>query len=115
MYSTWQASIRAMIGAGSEIGTVFVGRRPSGEIWSPQLQAEPERDWILVRMLSSGLETRFNRLGEVDTMRRLYVHGTPYEEQIGRPVSHGCIRMRNSELIRLYNHVVPGTIVTIIN
>ena len=110
--------IRAMIGAGCEIGTVFVGRRPSGEIWSPQLaQAEPERDWILTRILwLSGLESRFNRLGEVDTMRRfIYIHGTPYEEQIGRPVSHGCIRMCNSELIQLYDHVVPGTIVTIIN
>ena len=110
--------IRAKIGSGCEIGTVFVGRRPTGEIWSPQLaQAEPERDWILTRILwLSGLEKCFNRLGKVDTMRRfIYIHGTPYEDQIGQPASHGCIRMRSSDLLQLYDHVVPGTVVTIIN
>ena len=110
--------IRAKIGSGCEIGTVFVGRRPTGEIWSPRLaQSEPERDWILTRILwLSGLEARFNRLGTVDTMRRfIYIHGTPYEDQIGSPQSHGCIRMRSSELVQLYDDVVAGTIVTINN
>lgn len=108
--------IRAKIGAGCEIGTVFVGRRPTGEIWTPRLAlAEPDRDWILTRILwLSGLETRFNRLGSVDTMRRfIYIHGTPHEDQIGRPESHGCIRMHSSDLVELYDHVVAGTIVTI--
>lgn len=108
--------IRAKIGSGCEIGTVFVGRRPTGEIWSPVLaHSEPGRDWILTRILwLSGLETSFNRLGSVDTMRRfIYIHGTPYEDQIGRPQSHGCIRMCGSDLVQLYDHVVAGTIVTI--
>ena len=110
--------IRAKIGSGCEPGTVFVGRRPSGEIWSSRLaRAEPERDWILTRILwLSGLETRFNRLGTVDTMRRyIYIHGTPYENQMGSPVSHGCIRMRSSDLLQLYDHVAVGTVVTINN
>ena len=110
--------IRAKIGSGCEIGTVFVGRRPTGEICSPRLaQAEPGRDWILTRILwLSGLEKRFNRLGKVDTMRRfIYIHGTPYEDQIGRPASHGCIRMRSIDLLQLYDQVIPGTIVTITN
>lgn len=110
--------IRAKIGSGCEIGTVFVGRRPTGEIWSPRLaQAEPGRDWILTRILwLSGLETRFNRLGMVDTMRRfIYIHGTPYEDRIGNPESHGCIRMRGSELVQLYDQVDVGTVVTINN
>ncbi len=108
--------IRAAIGAGCEVGSVFVGRRATGEIWSDELaQAEPERDWILSRILwLSGQETGINRLANVDTMRRfIYIHGTPYEEQIGRPVSHGCIRMCNADLIDLYERVGPGTIVTI--
>jgi lipoprotein-anchoring transpeptidase ErfK/SrfK len=108
--------IRAVIGAGHDAGSVFVARRPTGEIWSDELaQAEPERDWILSRILwLSGLEPGINRLENVDTMRRyIYIHGTPYEEEIGCPVSHGCIRMRNADLIELYERVGPGTIVTI--
>ncbi|MFW2439871.1 MAG: L,D-transpeptidase family protein [Arenicellales bacterium] len=108
--------IRAAIGAGCEAGSVFVGRRPTGEIWSAELaQAEPDRDWILSRILwLSGLQPGVNRLANVDTMRRyIYIHGTPCEEQIGHPVSHGCIRMRNDDLIDLYEKVGPGTIVTI--
>ncbi len=108
--------IRAAIGAGCVTGTVFVGRRPTGEVWSAELaQLEPERDWILSRILwLSGLEPGINRLENVDTMRRyIYIHGTPYEDEIGRPVSHGCIRMRNADLIDLYERVSPGTIVTI--
>ena len=108
--------IRAKIGSGCEIGTVFVGRRPTGEIWSPLLaQSEPGRDWILTRILwLSGLETSFNRLGPVDTMRRfIYIHGTPYEDQIGSPQSHGCIRMCSSDLVQLFDLVAVGTTVTI--
>jgi lipoprotein-anchoring transpeptidase ErfK/SrfK len=108
--------IRAVIGAGNDAGSVFVARRPTGEIWSEELaQAEPDRDWILSRILwLSGLEPGINRLENVDTMRRyIYIHGTPYEKEIGHPVSHGCIRMRNDDLIDLYERVGPGTIVTI--
>ncbi len=108
--------IRAAIGAGCVTGTVFVSRRPTGEVWSAELaQLEPERDWILSRILwLSGLEPGVNRLANVDTMRRyVYIHGTPYEDEIGSPVSHGCIRMRNADVIELYERVSPGTQVTI--
>lgn len=108
--------IRAKIGAGSPSGTVFVGRRPTGETWSPQLDREhPGRDWILTRILwLSGLEPGFNRLANVDTMRRfIYIHGTPHDDDIGEPVSHGCIRMRNEDIVELFDRVEVGTHVTI--
>ena len=109
--------IRACIGAGVPVNTVFVGRRPTGEIYSPGLRAlYPERDWILTRILwLSGLEPGKNRLGSVDTMRRyVYIHGCPDEDPMGIPSSHGCIKMRNSEILRLFDRVQAGTRVTII-
>lgn len=108
--------IRACIGGGCATGTVFVARRPSGEIYRPELAAaQPGRDWILSRILwLSGLEPGRNRLGQVDTMRRyIYLHGCPDEYPMGVPLSHGCIRMRNAEIIHLYDLLVPGTRVLI--
>jgi len=108
--------IRAKIGAGCETNTVFVGRRPTGEIYTPELsQQHPNRDWILTRILwLSGLERGCNRLGNVDTMRRyIYIHGTPDSVEMGCPGSHGCIRMRNSELMQLFDIVPAGTRVLI--
>jgi len=108
--------IRARIGAGLPVNSVFVGRRPTGEIYSAGLdRSQPGRDWILTRILwLSGLEPGFNRLGDVDTMRRyIYIHGTPYEDDIGKPVSKGCIRMRNRDLIELFDLAPVGTIVNI--
>jgi len=108
--------IRARIGAGLAAGAVLVGRRPTGEIWSPALAAaEPGRDWILSRILwLSGCEPGFNRLGEVDTMRRyIYIHGTPDTEPMGEPRSHGCVRMRNAAVIALFDRVAAGTPVEI--
>ncbi|TAN82709.1 MAG: L,D-transpeptidase [Gallionella sp.] len=109
--------IRARIGAGQPENTVFVGRRPTGEIYTPELGAQfPERDWILTRILwLSGCETGFNRLGENDTMRRyIYIHGTPDTVRLGTPDSHGCIRMRNADLIELFDLAPAGTAVEII-
>jgi lipoprotein-anchoring transpeptidase ErfK/SrfK len=109
--------IRARIGAGAALGTVFVGRRPTGEIWSPELAAaHPGRDWILTRILwLSGCEPGFNRLGRVDTMRRyIYIHGSPDTAPMGVPGSIGCIRMRNCDVVDLYDRVVPGTPVMIV-
>ena len=108
--------IRAKIGAGCPPGTVFVGRRPTGETWSPQLEREqPGRDWILTRILwLSGTEPGVNRLANVDTMRRyIYIHGTPHEDDIGKPVSHGCVRMRNEDIVELFDNIEVGTHVTI--
>ena len=97
--------VRARIGAGCEANTVFVGRRPSGEIYSPELaQQFPERDWILTRILwLSGLEPGRNRLGKRDSMRRyIYIHGCPDDQPVGVPASHGCIRMRNRDVAELF-------------
>lgn len=100
--------IRAKIGDGQPENTVFVRRRPTGEIWTPELaEAFPGRDWILTRILwLSGCEPGFNRLGCVDTMRRyVYIHGSPDTVAMGIPGSHGCIRMRNADLIDLFERV----------
>ena len=108
--------IRAKIGAGQADNTVFVGRRPSGEIYSAELDAAfPERDWILTRILwLSGCEPGRNRLGDVDTMRRyIYIHGTPDKVALGVPASHGCIRMRNADLLELFERVPVYTPVDI--
>ena len=103
-----QHVIRAKIGAGMPENTVFVRRRPTGEIWTPELaDAFPGRDWILTRILwLSGCEPGFNRLGCVDTMRRyVYVHGSPDTAEMGVPGSHGCVRMRNADIIELFERV----------
>jgi lipoprotein-anchoring transpeptidase ErfK/SrfK len=111
-----QHIVRAKIGAGHPINAVFSGRRPTGEIYTPELgELAPERDWILSRILwLSGSEPGFNRLGERDTMRRyIYIHGTPDEKFEPVPASHGCIRMRNQDLIALFDRVEPYTPVEI--
>ena len=108
--------IRARIGAGCPVNTVFRGRRPTGEIYRPELRSRfPERDWILTRILwLSGLEPGFNRLGDVDTMRRyIYIHGAPDDDPMGVPGSHGCIKMRNQDILDLFDRVAAGTPVTI--
>jgi lipoprotein-anchoring transpeptidase ErfK/SrfK len=102
--------VRARIGAGQPLGAVFVRRRPTGEIWSPELHAKyPGRDWMLTRILwLSGSEPGRNRLGDVDTMRRMiYIHGAPDSAEMGKPGSHGCIRMRNRDVAELFELVPP--------
>ncbi len=109
--------IRAKIGADAPEDTVFVGRRPTGEIWSPELmEAFPNRDWILTRILwLSGTEIGFNRLGNVDTMQRyIYIHGSHDLAEMGKVGSHGCVRMRNEDVIELFDLVPVGTNVTIL-
>ena len=108
--------VRARIGAGSPAGSVFVGRRPTGEIYTPALgEAHPQRDWMLTRLLwLCGEEPGRNRFGQVDSMRRyIYIHGCPDEHPMGVPSSHGCIKMRNMEVIRLFDRVPAGTRVLI--
>ena len=109
--------VRARIGAEQPLNTVFAGRRPTGEIYSPELGAsQPDRDWILTRILwLSGAEPGFNRLGRCDSMRRyIYIHGTPDEAFEQAPRSHGCIRMRNADLVELFDAVLPFTPVEIV-
>ncbi|WP_221765139.1 L,D-transpeptidase [Methyloradius palustris] len=108
--------IRAKIGAGAVPNTVFKGRRPTGEIFTPEFMfANPTRDWILTRILwLSGTEVGKNRLGNVDTMQRyVYIHGSPDSVEMGKPGSHGCIRMRNQDVIALFDLVPVGTSVNI--
>ena len=108
--------VRALIGRGEPLNTVFVGRRPTGEILTPQLAVRfPERDWILTRILwLCGCEPGKNRLGQVDSFRRfIYIHGTPESEPMGMPKSHGCIRMRNQHVAELFEQVRAGTPVVI--
>jgi lipoprotein-anchoring transpeptidase ErfK/SrfK len=109
--------IRLKIGDGCPENTVFVARRPTGEIYRDELAAaEPERDWILTRILwLAGCEPGFNQGSRVDTLRRyIYIHGTPEESLLGMPVSHGCIRMRNRDLLMLFDWVDVGTPVEIV-
>ena len=108
--------IRARIGAGQPENTVFVRRRPTGEIWTPELYERfPGRDWILTRILwLSGREPGRNRWGDVDTMRRyVYIHGTHEYAELGKPGSIGCVRMANRDILELFEMVQPGTPVEI--
>ena len=108
--------IRAKIGAGAAANSVFVGRRFTGEICTPELMAQfPNRDWILTRILwLSGTEIGKNRLGNVDTMQRyIYIHGTPDSTDMSKIGSHGCVRMRNADVIELFDLVEAGTEVLI--
>ncbi len=100
--------VRAKIGQGLPAGAVLRGRRWTGEIWTPELAEQwPGRDWILSRILwLSGCEPGRNRLGQVDTFRRyIYLHGTPDSEPMGVPLSHGCVRLRNADLLQLFPRV----------
>jgi len=109
--------IRAKIGGGQPENTVFVRRRPTGEIWTRELHARhPGRDWILTRILwLSGCEVGKNRLGKVDTMRRyIYIHGSPETAEMGKPGSIGCIRMRNRDIVELFDLVAAYTPVKIV-
>ena len=109
--------VRIKIGADCPVNTVFTGRRPTGEIFDSALaESSPNRDWILTRILwLTGCESGLNRGGQVDTLKRfIYIHGTPDTEPMGKPRSHGCIRMRNKDLVELFDRVEKGTPVEII-
>ena len=108
--------IRAKIGKGLPALSIFEARRPAGRIWNKEdAKSHPNQDWILSRILwLSGKELGVNRLGSVDTMQRfIYIHGTPDESQLGKPFSHGCIRMANNDVIELFDLVSVGTIIHI--
>ena len=103
--------VRAKIGAEQPLNTVFIGRRPTGEIYTSNLARQyPQRDWILSRLLwLSGMEPGFNRGEGVDTMRRyIYIHGCPDEISFAKPASHGCIRVHNHDMLELFNWVTFG-------
>lgn len=108
--------VREKIGAGAPLGAVFAGRVATGEILTPQLQAaNPDRDWILTRILwLSGLEMGRNCGGDVDSYERyIYIHGTPDDQPMGEPRSHGCVRMRNEDVVTVFDMLEVGTRVVI--
>ena len=108
--------IRAKIGEGQLLNAVFVERRPTGEVYTPELARScPGRDWILTRILwLSGCERGYNRMGGVDTMRRaIYIHGSPDTAEMGKPGSRGCIRMRNRDIVELFDLVPIRALVEI--
>jgi hypothetical protein len=109
--------VRIRVGEGCPPGTVFVGRRPTGEVYGPALaEAQPERDWILTRILwLTGCESGRNRGGDVDTLRRyIYIHGCPDDAPLGVPRSHGCVRMHSADILDLFGRVANGTPVEIV-
>lgn len=106
-----QHRVRARIGEGQPVGAVYIGRRPTGEVWSPVLAGQhPQRDWILTRILwLCGEEPGFNRGGDQDSQRRyIYLHGTPDDQPMGVALSHGCVRLRNTDMLALFQLTPPG-------
>lgn len=106
-----QHIVRAKIGQGAPLYALFAARRLTGKIWHPSMSAtNSKEDWILTRILwLSGLEIGFNRLGNQDTMQRfIYIHGTNDLAGLGKPVSHGCIRMDNQDIIDLFDQINVG-------
>ncbi len=109
--------IHQKIGDGAPANTVFIGRKPTGEIYSEKLAKEnPERRWILTRILQlDGLEEGKNRGGDVDTLKRyIYIHGVPDSIPMGISASIGCIQMHNNDIIDLYDRVDVDTEVLIV-
>ncbi len=114
--------ITEKIGGELPVNAVLRGRQPTGEIYDEALaNAHPARDWILTRILwLTGLEEGVNA-GQnanginVDSHARyIYIHGTPDSEPMGVPKSHGCVRMRNQDIIDLFKHVDVGATVEIV-
>jgi lipoprotein-anchoring transpeptidase ErfK/SrfK len=103
--------VRLKIGAACPPGAIFRGRRWTGEVLDESLRRRfPNMDWVLTRILwLQGLERGVNRGGGVDTLRRfVYIHGTHEEDLVGRPVSYGCVRMRNTDIAVLFDRVTAG-------
>lgn len=109
--------VRARIGDGQPLAAVFVGRRPTGEVWTPALAGQfPQRDWILTRILwLCGEQPGFNRGAGCDSQRRfIYLHGTPDDQPMGVARSHGCIRLRNADMLELFELTPVGCQVDIL-
>lgn len=101
-------TITEKIGTDAVIGTVFKGRQSTGQIWTPELVTED--DLILTRILWLSGEEAHNANSHA---RYIYIHGTNQEELIGTPASIGCIRMKNEDVIQLFDQTEVGTRVTI--
>src|SRR5947209_1121444 len=101
--------IASKIGGNAPLGAVFKTRKMTGEILKPNAAG---RDPIVTRILwLRGLERGNARAYS----RNIYIHGTPVENLIGRPVSYGCIRMRSQDVVRLFGEVRVGTRIAVLN
>lgn len=109
--ATGLLAIDEKIGDGEPLGMVFKGRQPTGEVILET--DDPAADLITSRILRlEGREAGINRGGDVDARARyIYIHGTPHEKDLGRPASHGCIRMAGRDIVELFQRVKPGTLV----
>lgn len=110
--------IAERIGAGQPPGMVFKARVPTGRHYLEMLEREPEKDDLITGRILwlRGLEPGVNRGGNVDTYERyVYIHGTNHEERIGEPLSSGCVLMRNTEIVELYEQVRAGDQVLIVD
>ena len=108
--------VRACIGEGLSPYAVLKGRRPTGEEWTTDLmEANPERDWILGRILwLCGQEVGLNRGGLVDTFRRyIYIHGSPVWSTNALPSSHGCVRVGPDDMLRVFHYLSYGSSVSL--
>jgi UDP-N-acetylmuramate--alanine ligase len=105
--------IHARIGAGEPAGAVFESRVPTGAMWRGEAR---EDDLILTRVLTlEGLEDGVNRGPGHDSLERyIYLHGTNHEAALGKPASHGCVRMANAAVLELFERVLPGDAVVIL-
>lgn len=108
--------IDSKIGSDAKENAVFIARKESGEIFTEELrQNNPDRDWILTRILwLRGVEEGKNKGGKVDTMSRyIYIHGCPDSDSFSSPSSHGCVKMRNKDIIELFDNIEVNTQVLI--
>lgn len=97
-------SVADIIGLDAPINAVFNARQPTGQIYNAELERQfPNQDWILTRIIRlKGREIGFNQGGDCDTYNRfIYIHGCADKSPLGQPESHGCIRMRNQNVITL--------------
>lgn len=100
--------IAEKIGEGLPQGAILQARQWTGQVWNAGEQSVD--DLILSRILRlTGLQDGINRGGEVDTWNRfIYIHGTSEEDRLGVPISHGCVRLANSDVIDLFDLVSAG-------
>lgn len=104
--------IREKIGSGAPVGRIFRDRIDTGEDWSAGVKAD---NLILTRILRlEGLEDGVNRGPGIDTFERyIYIHGTNNEASVGTTSSHGCVSMKNGDIVDLFDTVKEGAIVLI--
>jgi len=108
--------VERKIGAGQAVGTWFRSRVAMGSLWTPDSPGADEGDLILSRIMTlAGCEEGVNSGPGCDSAERfIYLHGTNHEAEIGRPSSHGCIRMSNADVVDLFERIEEGAPVVIV-